>query len=257
MGSTVRYSQDLIEPTYKENTPMRMRLLAVLTFALGAGGLGFTAQAASAARMELRFQLTSHQPGTPTGATLHIVYPNDGPGGKPKPVSLGVYRFPRGTTIDEGAVPVCLASDAEFELLGASACPPDTALGGGGLTVDTGFGPPIDPLVLDDSYFHGPGELITAFRPREAPGPVLQVNRLQIEGSTIIDRPSLPPGYPQGTKTVAKEVNDEIAPVSSGGQAFMTTPPKCPRSGSWISRLTITYEDGTMETATSATPCAR
>ena len=124
---------------------MRMRLLAVLTIALGAGGLGFTAQAASAAGMELRFQLTSHQPGTPTGATLHIVYPNDGPGGKPKPVSLGVYQFPSGTTVDEAAVPVCPASDAEFELLGTAACAAASGLGGGGITVDTGFGPPIDP----------------------------------------------------------------------------------------------------------------
>jgi hypothetical protein len=232
------------------------RYVAALTLALGAIGLGFSASGANANGLELRFQLTSHQPGTPTGATLHIVYPNDGPGGKPKPVSLGVYGFPRGTTIDEGAVPVCMASDAEFELLGASACAASTALGGGGITVDTGFGAPIDPLALDDSYFHGPGQLITVFRPHEAPGPVLQVNRLQIEGSTIIDRPSLPPGYPQRTKTVAKEVNQEIALVSSGGQAFMTAPPTCTRSGKWISRLTITYEDGTVESATSATPCA-
>lgn len=105
--------------------------------------------------------------------------------------------------------------------------------------MDTGFGPPIDPLALDDSYFHGPGQLITVFRPHEAPGPVLQVNRLQIKGATIIDRPSLPPGYPQGTKTVAKEVNQEIALVSSGGQAFMTTPPSCPRSG----KVDLTTDD--------------
>ena len=236
---------------------MRRQLLAALTIALGTGGLGLTTQAASASGLELSLQLTSHKTGTPTGATLHIVYPNDGPGGKPKPVSLGVYQFPSGTTVDEAAVPVCPASEAEFELLGTAACAAATGLGGGGITVDTGFGPPIDPLALDDSYFHGPGQLITVFRPHEAPGPVLQVNRLQIKGATIIDRPSLPPGYPQGTKTVAKEVNQEIALVSSGGQAFMTTPSSCPRSGRWISQLTITYEDGTVETETSATPCVR
>ena len=171
---------------------MRRQLLAALTIALGTGGLGLTTQAASASGLELSLQLTSHKTGTPTGATLHIVYPNDGPGGKPKPVSLGVYQFPSGTTVDEAPVPVCPASDAEFELLGTAACAAASALGGGGITVDTGFGPPIDPLALDDSYFHGPGQLITVFRPHEAPGPVLQVNRLQIKGATIIDRPSLP-----------------------------------------------------------------
>jgi hypothetical protein len=219
--------------------------------------LGSAAEAASASRLELRFQLTSSQPGTATGAVLHLVYPNDGPGGKPKPVSKGVYTFPSGTTIDEGAIPICTVSDAELQLLGREACAPATALGGGAITVDSGFGPPIDPFLLDNSYFHGPGQLITVFTPHEAPGPVLQVNRLEIEGSTIIDRPSLPPGYPPGTKTVAKQVDDEIARVSSGGRAFMTTPASCPRAGKWISRLTITYEDGTVETATSATPCAR
>ena len=235
---------------------MRRQLLAALTVALGAAGLGLSAQAASASGLILSLQLTSHQAGSPTGATLHLAYP-DGPEGKPKPVSKGVYKFPRGTTIDEAAVQVCMASNEELELLGSEACAASTALGGGEITVDTGFGPPIDPLALDDSYFHGPGQLITVFRPHEAPGPVLQVNRLQIKEATIIDRPSLPPGYPPGTKTVAKEVNQEIALASSGGRAFMTTPPTCPRSGNWISRLTITYEDGTIETATSATPCAR
>src|SRR5947209_10826070 len=127
-----------------------------------------SAPAASAGGLELRFQLTSHEPGTATatGATLHVVYPDDGPGGKPKPVSRGVYEFPAGTSIDESAVPVCSASDAEFELLGPRACASDTALGGGGITVDTGLGAPIDPFALDDQYFHGPRQLITVFTPR-------------------------------------------------------------------------------------------
>ena len=143
---------------------MRRQLLAVLTTALGASGLGLSAQPASASGLILSLQLTSHQAGTPTGATLHIVYPSDGPGGKPKPVSLGLYGFPRGTTIDEGALPVCPASDAEFDLLGPSACAVDTGLGGGGITVDTGFGPPVEVCVeayllrVEAQSPPGPGE---------------------------------------------------------------------------------------------------
>jgi hypothetical protein len=38
----------------------------------------------------------------------------------------------------------------------------------------------------------------------------------------------------------------QIALASSGGRAFMTTPLACSRSGGWISRLKITYEDGTV-----------
>jgi hypothetical protein len=230
------------------------------TIVMGVAGglvvvLGLFADVASASGLDLRLQLTSHRPATPTGAVLHIVYPDDGPGGRPKPVSKGVYEFPAGTRIDEGAVPTCTASDTDFDLFGPSACPSSTNLGGGGITVDTGLGAPIDPMSLDDSYFHGPGEVVTVFTPHGAPGPVLQVNRLKIQGSTIIDLPSLPPGYPPGTKTVPKQVDQQIAQVSSGGRAFMTTPSSCPATGSWISRLTLFYEDGTMDSHTSATPC--
>jgi hypothetical protein len=115
----------------------------------------------------------------------------------------------------------------------------------------------VDPFALDDLYFHGPGELITVFTPHGATRPVLQVNRLKIEGPTIVDLPSLPPGYPPGTKTVAKQVDQQIAAAVSDHGAFMTTPAVCPRDRQWVSRLTITYEDGSVDSATSSTPCWR
>ncbi len=234
-----------------------MLIRRLVTAAITAGMCGVAcAPMAMAQGLELRYQLTSHQPGTPTGAMLHVVYPDTGPGGKPKPVSKGVYEFPRGTMINERAVPVCSASDAQFQLEGYQACPADTNLGGGGITVDTGVGRPFDPLPLNDRYFHGPGQLITVFTAHGTPGPVLQVNRLKIHGSTIIDLPSLPPGYPPRTKTVAKQVDQEIIPVVTPAGAFMTTPSTCPASHVWIARLTITYEDGTIDTATSQTPCS-
>ncbi len=234
---------------------MFIRRLATAALTVGMCGLA-CAPMASAQGLELRYQLTSHQPGTPTGATLHVVYPDTGPGGKPKPVSKGVYEFPSGTVINERAVPVCSASDAQFQIEGYEACSADTSLGGGGITVDTGLGRPFDPFPLDDRYFHGPGQLITVFTAHGTPTPVLQVNRLKIQGSTIIDLPSLPPGYPPGTKTVAKQVDQEIAPVITAAGAFMTTPPTCPPSHVWIARLTITYDDGTIDTAASQTPCS-
>jgi hypothetical protein len=232
---------------------MGKRSMTLFVVALVA--LGGLATPAHAGRLQLTFALTSHEPGTSTGAVLHLVYPDDGPGGKPKPVSGGVYEFPSGTRFDGSALPVCSASDQDFQVQGFGACAPDTALGGGGLTVDTGFGPPIDPMALDDRYFHGPGELVTVFTPHDADRPVMQVNRLKIQGSTIIDHPSLPPGYPPGTKTVAKQVDQHIDSVSRAGRAFMTTPRTCPPTREWISRLTIVYEDGSVDSATSATSC--
>ena len=61
---------------------------------------------ATAARAQLvsDLQLASHTPSTPTGATLRLVWP-DGPDGKPKPETEGVFELPEGTVVDEAAIP--------------------------------------------------------------------------------------------------------------------------------------------------------
>ena len=91
------------------------RAIAIAVLSGVAGALGVAADGAGASAVDLRLQLTSHRPATPTGAVLHIVYPDDGPGGRPKPVSKGVYEFPAGTSINEAAIPTCTASDTEFD----------------------------------------------------------------------------------------------------------------------------------------------
>src|SRR5205807_9331542 len=72
IGSIVRYGVDLIELTSKEDATMRRQLLAALTVALGAAGLGLSAQAASASGLKVSLQLTSHQAGSPTGTKLQL-----------------------------------------------------------------------------------------------------------------------------------------------------------------------------------------
>ena len=69
---------------------------------------------ATAARAQLvsDLQLASHTPSTPTGATLRLVWP-DGPDGKPKPETEGVFELPEGTVVNEAAIPTCTASDEE------------------------------------------------------------------------------------------------------------------------------------------------
>jgi hypothetical protein len=81
------------------------------------------------------------------------------------------------------------------------------------------------------------------------------VNRVEIRGASFIARPSLPPGFPPGSKTAPKESHQEIYGLSSRKGAFITTPPTCPRSGRWIARSMVIYDDGTVQRATSATRC--
>ena len=42
-----------------------------------------------------------------------------------------------------------------------------------------------------------------------------------------------------------------------GGRAYTTTPPKCPKSGAWQSRVRFWWADGTDETVVSKHPCTR
>ena len=125
------------------------RALIAATLSIALAGFGASATDASAAeKLVADLQMTSHTPGTPTGLTLHLVWPSNGPGGKPKPEVKGVFNLPAGTQIDESAVPSCTASDAELMAMGGGACPSGSHVGPGQISLLTGFGPPVDPFVL-------------------------------------------------------------------------------------------------------------
>jgi hypothetical protein len=235
------------------NRPRRALIVAMLT--ITTAGLAASAAQAASEKLVADLQLTSHKPGTPSGGTLHLVWPSNGPGGKPKPEVKGVFNLPAGSKIDESAVPACTASDTELEVEGSAACPSGSAIGPGEVSLLTGLGPPVDPILLDDQWFHGPGQIFAIFTPRGAPRPIVAVNRVQIEGASFVARPSLPAGYPPGTKTVPKQSDQTIDTMVNGGHAFITTPPTCPASRKWIAHSEVTYDDGSIEKATSVTPC--
>ncbi len=228
-------------------------LLAVLVAAVAAP----VGEASASSKLIADLQLNSPDPGTPTGATLHLVWPSDGPGGKPKPEVKGVFELPAGTEINENAVPACTASDTELEVEGGAACPSGSGIGPGEISLLTGLGPPVDPVFLDDQWFHGPGQIFALITPRGLPRPILAVNRVQIQGASFVAAPSLPPGYPPGTKTVPKQSDQTIDKRVSAAGAFITTPPTCPAGGRWIAHATVTYDDGSVDRATSATRCNR
>ena len=213
-----------------------------------------------AANAQLVFEqrLTTNQPGAPSGARLHLVYPN-GADGRPKQVTEAVYDFPAGTHIDERAVPTCSASDSDFNARGLDACPAKTGLGGGDLTAITGCGPPIDPFRTDLHTFHGPGQLVNAVTPHGAERPILSVARIKIDGNRFVDRPVLPPGCPPPNGRAAPhEVQLELLARTDGaGRSFLTAPPTCPPSAVWTSKVAIRFTDGANAAATSDAPCVR
>ena len=221
-----------------------MAIVVAVGSGLGAGS------AAASGGLVAKLRLSSHRPGTPTGATLNLIRP-DGPDGKPKPEATGIFQLPAGTAINEKAVPACTLDDTAWQVEGVGACP-RSRLGEGLATLDTGFGPPIDPLTVDDYWFHAPGQIVALFTPHGLKAPVLTITRVRIEGATFVAPLSLPPGYPPGTKTVPKESDVTIDRHGS----FITTPPTCPADGEWVAKVTLVYDDGSTDSATDATPCS-
>jgi RTX calcium-binding nonapeptide repeat (4 copies) len=238
-------------------------LLACCLIATAAGLPAATApaQAGGGSGLEFELRFTTQSPGSSTGIFGRVVHADYD--GKPKPQDRVIVTLPDGTRIDEAAVAACDAGDDELFTQGASACPSETRVGSASGSVVTGFGPPIDPISGEGEMFHSPGGFVTPFTPPGG-GPVLLVARTRIEGRKLIDvvaegNPPFAPGGPPDGQTVGKSGTRTFEPRSSGSgpgrHDLITTPPDCPSSGVWVSELEVVYQDGTADTARSATPC--
>lgn len=218
------------------------------------------AAASTAGRTVFALSFTTQRPQASTGYALSIRYqdPND-PEGKPQTFSKLVIELPAGTVFDTGVVPTCTASNAELLARGASACPPESQVGGGTVRLMTGFGPPADPFTSDVTVLQGPSQLIDLFT-AQGSGRPLAVDRVMMSGSTLTDEPQSVPGGPPDGRSAVRTVKLAIAPRSQGsggqGRSYVTTPAECPASGFWESRATVFYDDGVTDTAVSTIPCS-
>jgi hypothetical protein len=215
--------------------------------AIGAAG----ATTGRRADFDLRFSTAS--PGAHAALVLHVVYKAaDDPNAKPSPIRKVVVVAAPGTHFDTGAVAKCTATDDELMAEGSSACPPESRIGAGKLTADTGFGPPVDPVAGDLTLFNSGTAIIEVVT---APGTdrTVGIDRLRIDGSTLTGAPPATPGGPPDGETAVRQIDFTIERATG----FVTTPPSCPRSGQWISRGTFGFADGAEETVTSASACRR
>ena len=197
-----------------------------------------------------------YSPGS-TGANaalvLHVVYKAAGdPNAKPSPIRKVVVAAAPGTRFNTGGVPKCDATNEQLQVEGRGACPPESRIGGGKLTADTGFGPPVDPLSGDLTLYNSGDAIIEVVT---APGTdrTVGIDRLKIDGSTLIGNPPKTPGGPPDGETAVRQIDFTIERATG----FVTTPPSCPRSGRWISSGTFGFADGAEETVTSASACTR
>jgi hypothetical protein len=233
------------------------RLRAALLFAgalLMAGALTVApARAESTAPADFSFSFDTTQAGATADAELYILYRDpenpDDPDGRSPALTEVIIEAPPGSVFDGGAVPACEASDAELMLLGQAACPEASRVGGGFGSVVTTAGPP-EEFVAEVTLFNYGDGIIELLEFLE--GGLKVVDRARFEGeSTMVLNPAVVPGFTEREFSL----NYDGAP-DSAESAFITTPPDCPQSGVWTSRLTYTVTTGATYSVEHAAPCA-
>jgi hypothetical protein len=202
--------------------------------------------------VEFALDLTNSRPASATGMHLRAGVPDRN--GKPPQLRRVMYELPAGTTLDPTVAPACEASDDELRVRGLGACPAETRVGHGTLTAVTGFGAPLDPLGAEVTVFQGVGELVEAVTP---PGSdrVVAIDRARIGPGTLTLNPPEAPGGPPDGRTTIRDIDLVFPERTMAGRSFLGTPPSCPGSGNWVSRVTATYDGGETEAAAATTPC--
>jgi hypothetical protein len=205
-------------------------------------------------------QFTTKLPGKPTGSTFTGTYHAAGdPSGDPPYMRRMTFYPPKGMRYDTTVPERCTASDAELQLRGAAACPEGSRLGGG-----TGRGKFMDnETELRIDVFNNAGEQVmvtssplvaTVGRGKFGPG-----------GSITYETPTCFPAVGPGPCPVDSALQLGAAVTlkpytrTSGGvtRSYLTTPPKCPRSGRWRGPVRFWWADGTGETIVTEQRCRR
>ena len=216
-----------------------------------------TVQGGETDRATYDFKLSAKRPSAPSGMSVHVVFkdPED-PEAKPPALDGAVLGLPRGMQIDDTAVPSCDATDDDFQMQGRDACPAETQVGSGAVTVMLGI-PPADPQKLDLVAFNGDGEIVEVVFFADS-NVVAGIDRVTIEEGSLVAHPPSPPGGPPDGRTAIRELELNVPRrIGPEGDSYVTTPPRCPRRRSWRSRGEFEFADGGATAVRDRTRCRR
>lgn len=205
---------------------------------------------------------TTTRPNASTGLNWHATFRNPAdPAADPPALRRIVIVGPPGLRSDTSVTSQCTATDAELRQRGEAACPADSNIGSGSATARL-FG--VATNTFDTTVFNAPSAQIELIKFMGRGG---GVRRGTIEGRTIDAQvPTCfgggqpPEGCPSDQVTVL-ENRLEQRPLSVGKGAqrrnLLTTPPRCPRSGRWKTRVIFYFADGSVDKVVTKQPCSR
>jgi len=240
---------------------VRARRISLLAVAL-TGLLAATAAALQeGSRQTSEYTLTETRAGHPTAEDFVFDYVNpDDPEAKPPAVRHVVTVLPRGGRYDASVPASCTATDAELTAMGGAACPEDSAIGGGVVTVDSGTPGPARIVTADVEFFNNAedpdGEFIYVNTIRDTGART--IIRADVRKRRTITNAGMLPGFPPdggAIDTVDLHVDDVRRTVDGEERAYITTPPSCRPKGTWLPRVKFTYADGVSQVVRTEVPC--
>jgi hypothetical protein len=209
------------------------------------------------------YTLDQKRPERPTAEHFKFDYVNpEDPDAKPPAVKRVVTILPKGAKYDASVPGSCTADDASLMAQGAAACPEDSRVGGGVITVDSGVPGPGRIVTADTEFFNNAedpeGEFIYLNTIRDT-GARTVVRADVTERTTVTTAPMLPGTPPDGgaIDTVDVVVQRVVRTVDGERRAYITTPPTCPRKRTWRARVRFEYGDDYSQTVATANPCKR
>jgi hypothetical protein len=190
---------------------------------------------------------------------------------QPKRVTNFDITFPKGTKIDNKAIPQCKATDDDFANAQSpdDACPKGSAIGSGKVAARTPFNGVADFTGTVNAY-NAPKGLILFVNVQSANQTlVLRPKFRGVKLLTPVPQTCIPPNRPdqgcrpngQGDPQEAILTNFELKtkPKSSGKgkkkKNLITTPAKCAKGG-WSFEANIKYADGTSIKIPTKSPCS-
>jgi hypothetical protein len=232
------------------------RLVGMAVLACGAApGTAFAATA-EGPHEKVTLTWSTTVPGTPAGISFSGTYRDPAnPTGPPPALRRVTITGPAGAVIDTSVPPRCLASDAQLEMSGESACPAGSKVGSGTI-VGGPIGLPPQPQSV--VVFNGDNQQIQLVKFGNGGSAVA---RGMISGSTedtlvptCLTGGQPPDGCPFD-QTVLLSTTFAYPPLVVGGRPYFATPSTCPPSRVWRNLLTFTYADGAAETLALDLPC--